>query len=508
MRKYLVATSVAALAVSLAACGSGSSSSASGGTSGGSLSLGQIQPPTTFVPGGFGSGPTAQFLQPVYDTLVRSDNSGDPTPNIATAWTYDSPQTTLSMTLRSGVTFTDGTPLDATAVKTDLEAAKKGTGESGGQLKYLDHVDVVDPTHVTIVLSAPDPSFLPNMGGVAGMLASPKALTNASLKTVPVGSGPYTLDRGATQAGNKYVYTRNANYWNKQAFPYDKITRTVFSDSNAILSALQSKQLDGSVVGPKDIAAVKGAGLQVLSYPNYATAGLYIFDRQGKTVPALGNLQVRQALNYAFDRSAILKQAFGGEGTATAQLFNVESTAYEKSLDSKYSYDVSKAKALLAQAGYANGFTLPMPDVSPVFPQQQAAFTESLKAIGITPQYQPVNGQTFISDLLSGKYAASYFSLDNFRSWDTTQLALAPGALWNTFHIADPTVTPLIDQAQHQTGDAQTATFKKINEYVVDQAWFAPWAQSNNDYAHSSKVNVTAQKYAAYPPLYNYTPAG
>ena len=120
----------------------------------------------------------------------------------------------------------------------------------------------------------------------------------------------------------------------------------------------------------------------------------------------------------------------------------------------------------------------------------------------------PVNGQTFISDLLSGKYPASYFSLDNFRSWDTTQLALAPGALWNTFHIADPTVTPLIDQAQHQTGDAQTATFKKINEYVVDQAWFAPWAQSNNDYAHSSKVSVKAQKYAAYPPLYNYTPAG
>src|SRR5438309_699838 len=144
MRKYLVATSVAALAVSLAACGSGSSSSAPGGTSDGSLSLGQIQPPTTFVPGGFGSGPTAQ-----------------------------------------------------------------------------------------------------------------------SLKTVPVGSGPYTLDQGATQAGYKYVYTLNANYWNKKAFPYDKLTITVFSDSNAILNALQSKQLDGSVVGPKDIAAVKGAGMQV-----------------------------------------------------------------------------------------------------------------------------------------------------------------------------------------------------------------------------------------------------
>src|SRR5947209_4311681 len=508
MRKYLVATSVAALAVSLAACGSGSSSSGSGSTSGGSLSLGQIQPPASFVPGDFAAGPTAQFLQPVYDTLVRSNANGDPTPDVATAWKYDSPQTTLSLTLRSDVTFTDGTKLDATAVKTDLEAAKKGTGESGSQLKYLDHVDVVDPTHANLVLSAPDPSFLPNLGGVAGMMASPKAVGSASLKTVPVGSGPYTLDQGATQAGNKYVYTRNANYWNKKAFPYDKLTITVFSDSNAILNALQSKQLDGSVVGPKDIAAVKGAGMQVLSYPNYATAGLYIFDRQGKSVPALGDVRVRQALNYAFDRQAILKQAFGGEGTATSQLFNVQSTAYEKSLDNTYPYDVAKARSLLSQAGYANGFTLPMPDVSPVFPQQQAALTDALKAIGVTPQYQPVNAQTFISDLLSGKYAASYFSLDNFRSWDTTQLALAPGALWNTFHIADPTVAPLIAQAQHQTGDAQTATFKKINEYVVDQAWFAPWAQSNNDYAHSSKVSVKAQKYAAYPPLYNYTPAG
>ena len=188
----------------------GSSSASSQPTT---LSLSQIAAPDSFAPGNFGTGPNSQYLQPVYDSLLRNDENGEPTQNVATDWSYDATQTTLSMTLRDGITFTDGTKLDAAAVKTGLEAAKKGTGEAGGQLRDLKSVDVVDPTHVKLVLTAPDPSLLPNLGRNAGMLASPAAVGKESLKTEPVGSGPYVLDKAQTQAGNKYVYTRNTSYW-------------------------------------------------------------------------------------------------------------------------------------------------------------------------------------------------------------------------------------------------------------------------------------------------------
>lgn len=510
-RKFLAATAAAALAVTLAACGGGSSGSISSGTAGagtgGNLDLAQVAPADSFVPGDLPNGPGAQYVQPVYDSLLVNDNDGEPGPNLATEWSYDTTNTKLTLTLRSDVKFTDGAPLDASAVKTSLDAAKKGTSEAAGKLRFVDTVAVVDPTHVEIDLSAPDPSFLPNLGSQSGMIASPKAIGTDGLKTVPVGSGPYVLDQAQTQPGSKYVYTRNADYWNKGKFPYDTITITVFNDNNAILNALRSGQLDSANVPFKDAQSLKGAGLNIQSFPAYTTSGLFLFDREGTQVPALGDVRVRQALNYAFDRQAILQQAFGGEGTATTQLFSSLSTAYQEPLNDRYPYDVQKAKDLLAEAGYPNGFTLPMPDVSPVFPSQQAAATEALNAIGVTPQYEPVNGQTFISDLIAGKYPAAIFGLENFRSWDTTQIALAPDAVWNTFHVADPTIVSLIDKAQQQTGDEQTATFKELNDYVVEQAWFATWIQSNNNFATAQGITVTSQKFSTYPPIWNYTPA-
>jgi peptide/nickel transport system substrate-binding protein len=148
-----------------------------------------------------------------------------------------------------------------------------------------------------------------------------------------------------------------------------------------------------------------------------------------------------------------------------------------------------------------------MPDVSPVFPDQQAAVSEALAAIGVTPDYQPVNGETFISDLLSAKYPAAIFGLNTQRPWDFAQLALTPEALWNTFHVADPTVVSLVDEAQGQTADEQTATFRELNEYIVDQAWFAPYIQSNNVFAVSSDISIAPQKFSTVPPIWNFTPA-
>jgi peptide/nickel transport system substrate-binding protein len=510
MRKILAAATAAVLAVTATACSGGSSAqngTTGPGATGGTLDLSAIQPPNTFVPGDISSGPGVLYTQPVYDSLLTNDNDGEPKANVGTEWSYDSTNTTLSVTLRNDVKFSDGTPLNADAVKANLELAKKGKGESAGALKFLDRVDVVDATHVKLVLSAPDPSFLPNLGGASGALASPKALGTDGLKTTPVGSGPYVLDAAKTQPGNKYVYSRNADYWNKAKYPYDTLTVTVFNDNNAILNALRSGQIDVALnVQSKESPALKSAGFNVQSFPAYTTSGLFLFDRKGTLVPALGDVRVRQALNYAFDREAYRQQTAGGEGTSTTQLFNSLSSGYDKSLDSRYTYDVAKAKQLLAEAGYPNGFTLPMPDVSPVYPAQQAATTEALTAIGVTPQYQPVNGQTFIGDLLGGKYPAAIFQLSVYRSWDTAQIALAPGALWNTFHVADPTVVSLIDQAQKETGDQQAATFKKLNQYVVEQGWFVPIIQPNNIFATSKDVSIAAQRYATVPPIWNITP--
>lgn len=517
MHKYVVAASVAAVALTVGACSSssGKSAASSGGTksaaasgkTGGTLSLGTIQAPAGFVPGDMNAtGPTPQFYQPVYDTLVKLTTAANPIPDLATSFTYDSKLTTLSLKLRSGVTFTDGSAFNAAAVKANLDAAAKGTGESGGQLRSIASVTVADPTDVKIVLHAPDPSLLRNLGGAAGMMASPKALAAGSLKTTPVGSGPYVLDSGQTTAGSKYTYTRNAKYWGgTTSFPFDKIVETVFGDTSSELNALRAGQINGAVLVQKDVATAKGSGLTVATYPQYTSAGLYIFDRQGKVTPALGKLAVRQAINYAIDRAAFVKNTQGGTGVATDQLFNSDSTGYEPALNTKYAYNLTKAKQLMAQAGYAKGFTVTMPDSSPIYPQEQAALTEALKSINITVKYVPVNGQAFIGDLLGGKFSMTLFQLTVGSSWDAVTGALQPGSTWNAFHVADPTIDRLIGQAQAQTGAAQTATFKKLNEAVTDAAWFAIVNQPAQFYATTKGITVTPERYNAYPPIYNYS---
>jgi len=503
MRKLVGIAAVTAV-MALTACNGSSSDGSAASTE---LDIAAIGTPESFAPGNFGTGPTTQFLQPVYDSLFRNTNEGEPAENIVTKWSYDDARTKLSLTIREGVKFTDGTPLDAAAVKANLDSARKGTGEAGGQLRFITEVAVTDATNLTVTLSAPDPSLVPNLGGTAGVLASPKALGTPELDTTPVGSGPYILDAAKSQTGIKYAYTRNPDYWNAKDFPFDTVEVTVFNDNNAILNALRAGETDFAVVTDKDSNSLKSAGLNIQSNPAYTTSGLYLFDRKGSLVPALAEPKVRQAINMALDRDAIHAQVFGGKGKATSQVFSSTSDAYIPELDKKYPFDVDGAKKLLSDAGYANGFILPMPDVSPIYPDQQAAVTEALTAIGITPQYQPVNGQTFISDLLAGKYPAAIFGLNSPRPWDFAQIALTPESLWNPFHVSDPTVVDLINKAQGETGEAQTETFRQLNTYLVDQAWFAPYIQSDNVFASSADITVTPQRYSTLPPLWGLAPA-
>jgi peptide/nickel transport system substrate-binding protein len=508
MRRTLVATAVATLLLTVSACG-GSSGGGSGSGSSGTLSLATITPPTSFEPGAMAmGGPEDHYYQAVYDSLLELDDQGQPTADLATDWSYDAAGTTLSLTLRDGVTFTDGTAFDATAVKANLEHAKQGTGEAGNALKFVDHVDAVDATHANVVLSAPDPSLVDSLARSAGYMASPKALDSGDIKRNPVGTGPYELDQAKTTAGDTYVYTRNADYWDKDAYPYDEVDVKLLDDTTAALNALRSGQIQGIPGGSKDIVdGAKNAGLTVTTYENGTVEGVFLWDRAGSNTKALGDVRVRQAINYAMDRETIVKTVKGGMGTATDQLFGPSTAGYDKSLEDVYPYDVDKAKQLMAEAGYADGFSMTLPDFSPVYPDEQAAMTEALQSIGITVTYQPVTPDQVVGSIIGGQWPANFFSLTSSNPWAFAQLAVAQGAPFNPFHVSDPKVTELLGTIQSSSGDAQDQATQDLNKYLVDQAWFAPWDFQKGAYVTSKDVKVTPIPGIAVPPLSSLAPA-
>src|SRR5205085_1134161 len=162
-----------------------------------------------------------------------------------------------------------------------------------------------------------DPGLLQSLARSSGYMASPATLTSPDATTDPVGSGPYVYDGSASTAGSSYVYTRNDDFWNAAAYPYDKVEVDFLDDTTAVLNGL---------------------------------------------------------------------------GTPTVQVFGPDSEGYDPALEGTYDYDVDKARSLMADAGYADGFAMTLPDFSPVYPDEQAAMTEALAAINITVTYAPITG--------------------------------------------------------------------------------------------------------------------
>src|SRR4051794_34173712 len=175
----------------MSACGGGDSGG-SGGSGGGSdaLTLGVIVPPTSFAAANAGWANESPYIQAVYDSLLRESPKAEIEPSLATEWSYDDTKTVLTMTLRDDVTFTDGTKFDATAAAQNILAFKNGTSPNASYLANVSDAKAVDPTHLQITLSQPDPALLIYLAQNAGAQESPKAIGSADAQTNPVGSGP------------------------------------------------------------------------------------------------------------------------------------------------------------------------------------------------------------------------------------------------------------------------------------------------------------------------------
>ncbi|WP_262697477.1 MULTISPECIES: ABC transporter substrate-binding protein [Streptomyces] len=501
MRRMVMA-GVALTLVTVSACGrSGATASATGADTL-TLSIGNAHTGWDLASAALGD--NIQYYEPVFDSLVRLDPEARPHPNLATSWAYDRDRTALTMRLRKGVRFTDGTALDAAAVKKNLLHTKQGTNEAAGKLRAIDSVEVVNPRTVALHLSAPDPQLVANLGDPSGMIASPRDLT---AKGGPVGSGPYVLDKAATTNGSTYAFTRNPNYWNPKAYPFDKIVVKNITDPTARLNALLSGQVDWARITPQTAQYAKSRGLEVRAHAD-SVEGLYIWDRTGRTVPALGKVKVRQALNHAFDRKTIVDKLNLGYATATSQLATAGSTWYEKSLESNYAYDPAKARRLLAEAGYPHGFTVTMPDVSSVAPSQQVVMTQALEDIGIEVKVDKIPFTRLFTALQSGEYPMSWFKLQSGQPWDFIQSELTKGAAWNPAKDFDPKLNRMIDKAQKARGAAQTAAFREINSYLQENAFNAPWDVLDAVQGNSKKIKVTPRAFVSAVPISNMAPAG
>lgn len=358
--KRMAAATLGVLAItSLSAC-NGASDDTGGDASGGKLTLvgglSQNYNPAEAIWGG-----QSPSWQAVFDSLLLATAEGTIEPWLATAWSYNDDNTELTLTLRDDVTFTDGSKLTGDVVVQNLQRFKEGTSADAGYLASVESFAAPDDSTVLLTLSAPDPALLGYLTRTAGLIGSAENFDNPEISTQPVGSGQYIVDLDASVEGTSFIYEKNPDYWNPDVQHYDSLEIKTAADGTAALNIIKAGEANGVYLTNNDLLdQVEAAGWTV-NADERNFAGLILMDRDGALVPELADARVRQAINYAFDKPAMLAALQSDHGTPTSQVFSPISTSFEEDLEDYYTYDPEMAKKLLAEAGYPNGFTLPMP---------------------------------------------------------------------------------------------------------------------------------------------------
>jgi peptide/nickel transport system substrate-binding protein len=502
-----LAAFAAGAAVLLSGCAAGGSTPAAGGSAAqrGTLTLGAVADIPSWDPSQAHVGHALQPYQAAYDSLLLREPDGKLSPMLATKWEYDESLTKMTMDLRTDVTFSDGEKFDPEAAKANLEGFAAANGRQAAQAKALQSVNVVDEDTIEISLSAPDPAFEYYLSQALGLMGSPKALGSDGIAADPVGTGPYVMDPKASVVGSQYTFTARDDYWNKDLQKFDSIVFKVLTDNTARTNAIVSGQVDATLVDARSAAQVEGAG-RTLSDNQVDWAGLLLLDRDGKLNPALGDVKVRQAINFALDRKSILEQFQLGHGTVTNQVFGPDSGAYVDELDKTYPYDPKKAKALLAEAGYADGFELHIPSFTGL-ESLIAILTQQFADVGITLTSETVPPANIVSDIASAKYPAAFFFLFQGEPWVAINQLISTDALYNSFDSTTPELQTMIE-AVRTGGDESDERAQEVNRYVTENAWFAPLFRVDQMfYIDAKKITSTPQTQQAVPSIYNFAPA-
>ncbi len=335
----------------------------------------------------------------VFEGLTRIGARGEVLPALAESWMISDDGKVYTFKLRAGAKFHDGTGFDANDVKFSLDRARapESTNAQKALFAAIESVEVVDPITVKVTLAHPQGSFLYNMGwGDAVIVAPESAETN---KEKPVGTGPFKFDGWAR--GSSIKLSKADGYWGEPV-ALDKAEFRIVPDAAAAIPAL----LSGDVQALPNYQ-LGDALAQIKSDPRFKVV---IGSTEGETIlainnkkPPFDNLKVRQAIAHVIDRKAIIDGASGGLGVPIGSHFSPANEAYVD-LTGTYPHDPAKAKELLKEAGFENGFktTLKLPPVAYARDGGQIIASE-LRGIGIDAQIIPIEWADWLQQVFTDK---------------------------------------------------------------------------------------------------------
>jgi peptide/nickel transport system substrate-binding protein len=459
-------------------------------TPGGEIVIGTIFDPFGLEPTTFVGGITdAAIALALYDPLMMYTPEGTVEPWLASSMESEDSQT-WTLTLQEGVTFQDGTPFDAEAVKVNLERHMDPASSSRalGNASNIEAVTVVDPSTVEIRLRFPWPAFPEVLTGNLGLMASPEAIAGGDLDTSPVGTGPFRLEERVP--GDHTTVVRNEDYW-RDGEPYlDRITYRVLVDDSVRQASLENGEihLAQSIRGDTMIAAVEADGIGAVASPGFSN----VISMNTTTAPT-DDVRVRQALALALDTESMDEVIFDGTADSAGNPLSPESSFFAE--DAEFpTYDPDRARELVEEIEAEQG---PLEiEFSCYTEPSRVQLTEMVEQmweqVGITVETVLKDQRSQVLDILQKNYMVGCYSMGSSNRDPDLQL-------YANFHSESPSsssgyASDEMDQALEagRTGTDEAdrrqayATAQRLlaEDVPVFQYASAPWGWVVRDEVH------------------------
>lgn len=410
----------------------------------------------------------------VFEGLIDRDVNLELNPGLAESWEYIDDKT-LQFKLRQGVTFHNGEPFNAEAVKYTFDRLLGEQGQAGPQYSNynsIDSVEINDEYTVTFHLNIIDPVLLTKLASYGAVIVPPQYIEENGeehFDNNPVGTGPFKMT--AYKRDQEIVLEKNENYWKDGLPKLDKVTFKVIPEASTRLAELQTGTID--IMKRVEVAqaeTVKSTNYLELLEVETPTVFALRFDT---SVEPLDDAKVRQAINYAIDRDALIEEILKGYGVPIATFQSELSFGYNPDLK-PYPYDPEKAKQLLEEAGVEEGTTI---DV--VIPGNDGNFKEITQAVafyldqvGIILNIQTADGTTLNSDLIPNGNAGGMYR-QGWGGWtldfdNTAYLMYHTGEFWNPSFMDEDVERLLEEQRNLVDQEKRAAIFKELTEKLYE----------------------------------------
>lgn len=445
--------------------------------------------------------------RPLYDALVNYGPDGVLLPGLAERWEISEDGRTYTFYLREGVKFHNGEDFNAHAVSTIWEYGMTPTNE---WLSYYDSVVsaddivVIDDHTVAITTQEVNAFFL---SGVAdGWFAIPPGyLAEVGLEAfeaAPIGTGPFMLESWAP--GDRIVMRAFPDYWNPEQPKVEQLTFRIITDATTRMAAIQTGEVDVVTrLNADDVALLQtNPDVNLISYPNdrvYYVAFKNVGNGAGTP---LENRLVRQAMNYAVDRPGIVAALFSGQGQVISGFIIPSNLGHDPAVE-PYPHDPERARELLAEAGYADGFAIGMGcpvDAYTNINEVCLSVQRDLGAIGIDVDLEFKTTNAYWSEAhyaTTGPMYVDSWSSPNGEAYWRLEGSLTPGYYYSTW--TDPDIVDYLDRiALAVDRDERAALYGELSRYMHDDP----------PYIYLYVLNLfeaTTKRVTGYQPLPNET---